>query len=122
MKCPHCNGTGKKERNLLNAKSQFRFEVMEIEIKNDEDYNLRHAFIDYWTEPNKSRTKMRFELQRTWETKRRLQTWIRNDKKFNPQKETETIKKMPGSYLNSDHFKERQSNSEPKKISELIKK
>ena len=31
-------------------------------------------FYDYWTEPNKSRMKMRYELERTWDTKRRLKT------------------------------------------------
>ena len=43
------------------------------------------AFIDYWTEKNKSKTKMRFELQNTWDTKRRLQRWVNNnfDKKEN---------------------------------------
>ncbi|MBO4851235.1 MAG: helix-turn-helix domain-containing protein, partial [Prevotella sp.] len=39
-------------------------------------------FGDYWTEPNHSLTKMRFELQRTWSTKLRLATWARNDKTF----------------------------------------
>ena len=39
-------------------------------------------FGDYWTEPNRSLTKMRFELQRTWSTKLRLATWARNDKTF----------------------------------------
>lgn len=33
------------------------------------------AFFDYWTEPNKSKTKMRFELEKTWDLKRRLNTW-----------------------------------------------
>lgn len=32
-------------------------------------------FYDYWTEPNKSKTRMRYELERTWDTKRRLNTW-----------------------------------------------
>jgi hypothetical protein len=32
-------------------------------------------FFDYWTEPNPSKTKMRFELQKTWELSRRLATW-----------------------------------------------
>jgi len=36
------------------------------------------SFISYWTEPNKSKTKMRFELQRTWDTSRRLATWANN--------------------------------------------
>jgi len=40
-------------------------------------------FVNYWTEPNKSNTKMRFELERTWDTARRLATWERNQYKFN---------------------------------------
>lgn len=37
-------------------------------------------FADYWTEPNKSHTKMRYELERTWDTARRLAYWDRNSK------------------------------------------
>lgn len=37
---------------------------------------LLDNFIDYWTEPNRSKApKMRYELQKTWDTKRRLNTW-----------------------------------------------
>ena len=39
-------------------------------------------FFDYWTEPNKSRSKMRFELERTWDVSRRLGTWSRHDDRF----------------------------------------
>jgi|GEM_PF-2168964 len=39
-------------------------------------------FYCYWTEPNKSNTKFKQELQKTWDTKRRLQTWCDNDSKF----------------------------------------
>ena len=39
---------------------------------------LVREFFDYWTEPTKSHLKMRFELQKTWDTKRRLNTWRRN--------------------------------------------
>ena len=41
------------------------------------------AFFNYWTERNKSGTKMRFELERTWETSKRLATWAGNEKQFN---------------------------------------
>ena len=41
--------------------------------------NMVRAFFDYWSEPNKSKTKMRFELEKTWETSRRLGTWARRD-------------------------------------------
>jgi len=39
-------------------------------------------FIRYWTEPNRSKTKMRFENERTWDTARRLVTWKNNETKF----------------------------------------
>ena len=41
------------------------------------------AFFDYWTEPNKSNSKMRFELERTWDVSRRLGKWASNDRQFN---------------------------------------
>jgi hypothetical protein len=41
-------------------------------------------FYKYWTEPNKSKTKFRQELEKTWDLERRLETWARNDKNFKP--------------------------------------
>ena len=43
---------------------------------------MLNQFADYWTEPNHSNTKMRFELQRTWSTALRLARWARNDDTF----------------------------------------
>ena len=42
------------------------------------------AFYDYWVEPNKSNTKFRQELQKTWDVKRRLDAWSSNDANFKP--------------------------------------
>ena len=39
-------------------------------------------FYNYWTEPNKSGTQMRFELQPTWCLSRRLCTWAKNNDKY----------------------------------------
>lgn len=39
-------------------------------------------FYDYWSEQNKSRTKMRFEMERTWDTAKRLVRWDMNNKDF----------------------------------------
>lgn len=36
-------------------------------------------FYEYWSEPNTSHTKMRFELQKTWDVNRRLARWARNN-------------------------------------------
>jgi hypothetical protein len=44
------------------------------------------AFYDYWTEPNHTGTKMRFELQRTWSLERRLKIWENNSLKFGTKK------------------------------------
>lgn len=47
------------------------------------DKKLIRAFFNYWSETNKSQTKMRWELQKTWETSRRLATWASKDNNFN---------------------------------------
>lgn len=49
--------------------------------------DMVRRFFDYWTEPNKSRTKMRWELERTFEVRRRLATWASRDKTFTTQHE-----------------------------------
>lgn len=41
-------------------------------------------FYDYWSEPNKSKRKMRWEMEKTWDLDRRLNYWSRNNKKYNP--------------------------------------
>lgn len=40
-------------------------------------------FFNYWSEPNRTRTKMRMELERTWDVARRLAYWANHDKNFN---------------------------------------
>lgn len=46
--------------------------------------NMLNEFFKYWTEPNKSKSKFRAELEKTWDVERRLETWARNDKNFKP--------------------------------------
>jgi hypothetical protein len=48
---------------------------------------LLEDFYRYWSEQNKSGTKLKFELQDTWELNLRLGTWKRNELKFNPSKQ-----------------------------------
>lgn len=40
-------------------------------------------FFEYWSELNKSETKMKWELQPTFEISKRLSKWAANDNKFN---------------------------------------
>lgn len=44
------------------------------------DKAIVRAFYDYWSEPNRSKQKMRCELQPTWDTARRLAKWDAKDK------------------------------------------
>lgn len=36
-------------------------------------------FYDYWSEPNKSKTKLRWELEKTWDLEKRLKRWAGNN-------------------------------------------
>jgi len=56
------------------------------------------AFISYWTEKNKSKTKMRFELQKTWDTKRRLETWNKNKDKCGDKRETSKVQQQTNNW------------------------
>ena len=68
--------------NISNRKNDFVFEVLSF----DYDESILNGFIDYWTEPNKSNTKMKFELNKTWKTELRLKTWATNQKKWDKPK------------------------------------
>ena len=72
-----------KEELLKKRESEFTSEVLKFSDKYP--IEMLKAFIRYWTEPNKSKTKMNWELQKTFEISRRLITWANNDKQFNKQ-------------------------------------
>ena len=59
----------------------------------DHDISIQKEFTDYWTEKNKSGNTMRFEMERTFDIKRRLSRWQKNDKKWN-KKESKIDKQM----------------------------
>lgn len=44
--------------------------------------DMIREFFDYWSELNRPGTKMRYELEKTWQTSRRLVTWASRDKNF----------------------------------------
>ena len=67
---------------ISNRRNDFVFEVLSF----DYDESILNGFIDYWTEPNKSNTKMKFELNKTWKTELRLKTWAANQKKWDKHK------------------------------------
>ena len=85
------NNNNNNNNNISNRRDEFVFEVLSF----DYDESILNGFIDYWTEPNKSNTKMKYELQKTWETKRRLKTWANNQKKWDkPKSNKKTMSKL----------------------------
>ena len=74
----------KKKRNLDTVTNKFLMEVSAF--KELYSVEMLEAFIDYWTEPNKSKTKLRYELQKTFDIARRLKTWSKNESKFGTKK------------------------------------
>ena len=50
---------------------------------------MKAAFVSYWTEPNKSRTRVRYQMEKTWDTSRRLSLWASRDKVGKAAKPTE---------------------------------
>ena len=54
-----------------------KYDPMTIHATKD----MLNDFFEYWTEPNKSHTKMLFETKQTWDTSRRLSRWERNNRK-----------------------------------------
>jgi len=85
------NNNNNNNNNISNRRNEFVFEVLSF----DYDESILNGFIDYWTEPNKSNTKMKYELNKTWSTKLRLKTWAANQKKWDkPKSNKKTMSKL----------------------------
>jgi hypothetical protein len=70
-----------EDKNIIKREIKFKSEVFEFMTKYSEV--MLDKFVNYWTEKNKSGTKMRYELEKTFEITKRLATWASNDKNFN---------------------------------------
>lgn len=63
----------RREERITKSKEHF---IKDMEAYADKyDRQMLNDFFRYWTELNPSHTKMRYEMQKTWETGKRLATW-----------------------------------------------
>jgi hypothetical protein len=79
------NGNGKEEglgetNNFENRNKKFYDDI--VGFANDYPKDMLSKFYNYWSELNKSGKKMRFELEKTWELSKRLNTWANRDNTF----------------------------------------
>lgn len=75
--------------NVINSKSKPSLETRSLAFKeslrpflNQYGADMLKSFYNYWSEPNQSKTKMLFEMQKTWDNSRRLTTWSKREKDF----------------------------------------
>ena len=73
-----------KDKKEVIDKRQDKFINKVNVIIKDKKYNNEETnnFVEFWTERNTSNTKMRFELQQTFDISRRLVTWVKNNKEW----------------------------------------
>jgi len=69
-----------KKRDLEKATNKFIVETNNYSKLYSAD--MLESFTDYWTEPNRSKTKLKYEMQKTFDIARRLKTWFKNETKF----------------------------------------
>jgi hypothetical protein len=74
------NTISNKNNKIYNHKEAFVSRVDEFKDKLGNEYS---RFIDYWTEANE-KGKMRFQDQKFFDISRRIATWTKNSKNFQP--------------------------------------
>lgn len=80
----------KNDKNILLLKIQEEFYDTLTHFFDEFGKELVEEFYKYWSEPNKSKTKIRWQLEKTWDVKRRLERWSKNN--FNKSKQPEQNK------------------------------
>jgi predicted transcriptional regulator len=69
-----------KVNKIYNGRDAFVNRVNEVKDKLGNEYQ---NFIDYWTEQD-DKGKMRFQAQKFFDVNRRIATWVKNSKNFQP--------------------------------------
>lgn len=79
----------KKESSIDEKIKDFKESIINV----DKKYNISmlEDFFNYWAELNKSKTKMRWELEKTWDLNKRLVRWSNNNKGKNTPIEKEKV-------------------------------
>ena len=76
--------------NINNRKIFFEESIFLVQGVSNQ---IKDEFFNYWSEENHSKTKMKYELEKTWNLEKRLKRWVNNSNKWGHKKESklETI-------------------------------
>jgi len=79
------NKSKSKVKDIIDI-SQKNFYQTLIPFVDKFDKKTIREFYEYWSEPNKSGTKIRWQLEKTWDTEKRLTRWANNNFSHNGEK------------------------------------
>jgi len=85
-------------KTLESRLANFKDEIFTDDNKKRYSQEMLEAYFNYWTEPTRDKTKMRFELEKTWENGRRLSTWFRRDQERKQWKQPKNTKYHASDY------------------------
>jgi len=60
--------------------------------------DMLNEFTAYWTEPNQTKAKMKFEMEKTWDLSRRLARWEKTNNQFDKTKKDEQKTKLDSKF------------------------
>jgi hypothetical protein len=83
-------GNGKEEKGLLRER-ELKFRTSVDPYIQKYPVPMLEKFCDYWTEKNSTKTRMKFEMERTFEIPKRLATWAAKDKTFDKTSRPDTL-------------------------------
>jgi hypothetical protein len=91
------NNNDNKKNNEISVLSKIQKEFYDslIPFSHEFDKTTLREFYDYWSEPNKSKTKIRWQMEKTWDTKKRLSRWVNNGFKPDVKEEEKITYKVP---------------------------
>ena len=75
---PNNNDNKENNDNKLKERSKLFGKTLDA-YKNKYPKKMLIEFYYYWTEPNKSNSKLRYEMEKTWDLERRLSRWANNN-------------------------------------------
>ena len=80
----HSKKEKKSKKDIDQRSNEFHLEVLGYGAKQQPmiDPTIIEAFVNYWTEKNRSGTKMLFETKKTFEISKRMATWLKNNKEW----------------------------------------
>jgi predicted transcriptional regulator len=87
-----------KENNKVN-KNKDIIETLKKEVREfDTTEQNKVEFLEYWLETSRS-GKTKFEMQKTWDTKRRIKTWVKNQNQWYENKPKNKIDSQINSWM-----------------------